>query len=45
LGTIGETLSRTLAKMKQRGLLEIKKDAFIIRDLALLKEVAEGAKL
>jgi CRP/FNR family transcriptional regulator, dissimilatory nitrate respiration regulator len=45
LGTIGETLSRTLAKMKQRGLLEIKKDAFIIQDLALLKEVAEGAKL
>jgi CRP/FNR family transcriptional regulator len=45
LGTIGETLSRTLAKMKQRGLLEIKKDAVIIQNLALLKEVAEGAKL
>ncbi len=45
LGTIGETLSRTLAKMKQRGLLEIKKDAVIVQNLALLKEVAEGAKL
>lgn len=45
LGTIGETLSRTLAKMKQRGLLEIKKDTVIIQNLALLKEVAEGAKL
>jgi CRP-like cAMP-binding protein len=45
LGTIGETLSRTLTKMKQRGLLEIKKDAVVIQDLALLKEVAEGAKL
>ena len=45
LGTIGETLSRTLAKMKQRGLLDIKKDALMIQDPALLKEVAEGAKL
>jgi CRP/FNR family transcriptional regulator, dissimilatory nitrate respiration regulator len=45
LGTIGETLSRTLAKMKQRGLLEIKKDALIVHDPALLKEIAEGAKL
>ncbi len=45
LGTIGETLSRTLAKMKQRGLLEIKKDAVIIQNLELLKEVAEGFKL
>jgi CRP/FNR family transcriptional regulator, dissimilatory nitrate respiration regulator len=45
LGTIGETLSRTLAKMKQRGLLEINKDALVIQDLDLLKEVAEGAKL
>ena len=31
--------------MKQRGLLEIKKDTVIIQNLALLKEVAEGAKL
>jgi len=45
LGTIGETLSRTLAKMKQRGVLEINKDALIIQNLELLKEVAEGAKL
>lgn len=45
LGTIGETLSRTLAKMKQRGLLEINKDALIVQNLELLKEVAEGAKL
>jgi CRP/FNR family transcriptional regulator, dissimilatory nitrate respiration regulator len=45
LGTIGETLSRTLAKMKQRGLLEIKKDALVLYDPELLKEVADGAKL
>jgi len=45
LGTIGETLSRTMAKMKQRGLLEIKKDTVTVQNLALLKEVAEGAKL
>jgi hypothetical protein len=31
--------------MKQRGLLEINKDALIIQNLELLKEVAEGAKL
>ena len=45
LGTIGETLSRTLAKMKQRGVLEIIKDVVVIRNPELLKEIAAGAKL
>jgi CRP/FNR family transcriptional regulator len=45
LGTIGETLSRTLAKMKQRGVIEIVKDVVVIRDPELLKEIAAGAKL
>jgi CRP/FNR family transcriptional regulator len=45
LGTIGETLSRTLAKMKQRGVIEIVKDVVVIRNPELLKEIAAGAKL
>ena len=45
LGTIGETLSRTLAKMKQRGIIDLNKDLIIIRDPSLLKEIAGGAKL
>lgn len=45
LGTIGETLSRTLAKMKQRGVIEIVKDVVVIRNPELLKEIAGGAKL
>jgi CRP-like cAMP-binding protein len=45
LGTIGETLSRTLAKMKQRGIIEIVKDVVVIRNPELLKEIAAGAKL
>jgi CRP/FNR family transcriptional regulator, dissimilatory nitrate respiration regulator len=45
LGTIGETLSRTLAKMKQRGIIEIVRDVVVIRNPVLLKEIAAGAKL
>ncbi|MCU0579771.1 MAG: Crp/Fnr family transcriptional regulator [Desulfobacterota bacterium] len=45
LGTIGETLSRTLAKMKQREVIEIIKDVVVIRNPELLKEIAGGAKL
>lgn len=45
LGTIGETLSRTLAKMKQRGIIELMKDVIVIRDPGRLKEIAEGGKL
>jgi CRP-like cAMP-binding protein len=45
LGTIGETLSRTLAKMKQKQILTIKKDVITIRNFEALKEIAEGVKL
>jgi CRP/FNR family transcriptional regulator len=45
LGTIGETLSRTLAKMKQKGLIEISGNMITIIDLESLKEIAEGSKL
>jgi CRP/FNR family transcriptional regulator, dissimilatory nitrate respiration regulator len=45
LGTIGETLSRTLAKMKQREIININKDIIIIRNFERLKEIAQGIKL
>ena len=45
LGTIGETLSRTLNKLKQKALIEINKDAIKILNINKLKEIAEGAKL
>jgi CRP/FNR family transcriptional regulator, dissimilatory nitrate respiration regulator len=45
LGTIGETLSRTLAKMKQREIIHINKDIIVIRNFEILKEIAQGIKL
>lgn len=45
LGTIGETLSRTLAKMKQKEILTIDKDLITIRNFQALREIAEGLKL
>lgn len=45
LGTIGETLSRTLAKMKQKEVIDIHKDIITIQNFQALKEIAEGLKL
>ena len=45
LGTIGETLSRTLAKMKQKEIIHINKDIITVRSFQALKEIAEGLKL
>ena len=45
LGTIGETLSRTLAKMKQKEIIHINKDIITVRSFQTLKEIAEGLKL
>jgi len=45
LGTVSETLSRTLAKMKQKWLVEIRKDTIRLLKVQVLKEIAEGAKL
>jgi CRP/FNR family transcriptional regulator, dissimilatory nitrate respiration regulator len=45
LGTIGETLSRTLAKMKQKEIIDIQKNVIIIRNYQFLKEIADGLKL
>lgn len=45
LGTIGETLSRTLAKMKQKEIIHINRKIITIKDIEALKEIAEGLKL
>lgn len=45
LGTIGETLSRTLTKMKQKDIIDINKEIITIRSFPALKEIAEGLKL
>jgi len=45
LGTIGETLSRTLAKMKQKEIIDINKNIITIQSFEALKEIAEGLKL
>ncbi len=45
LGTIGETLSRTLNKLQQKGLIEIRKNVVKILHLQRLRQIAEGGKL
>jgi CRP/FNR family transcriptional regulator, dissimilatory nitrate respiration regulator len=45
LGTIGETLSRTLTKMKQKEIIDIDKDLIVIRNFQALRAVSEGSKL
>ncbi len=45
LGTIEETLSRTLAKMKQKDIIHINRKIITIKDIEALKEIAEGLKL
>ncbi len=45
LGTISETLSRTLAKMKSKGIIEVKKNRIVILDREALAELASGMKL
>ena len=45
LGTIGETLSRTLAKMKQKGIIDINNQLIIINNINGLQEIAEGLKI
>jgi CRP/FNR family transcriptional regulator, dissimilatory nitrate respiration regulator len=45
LGTISETLSRTLAKMKQRECIEISKNVIVLKNVQAVKEIAEGLKL
>ena len=44
LGTISETLSRTLAKMKSRGIIDVRKSRVLILDRGALEELASGLK-
>ena len=45
LGTISETLSRTLAKMKAKGIIEVKKNRIFILNREALEELASGLKM
>ena len=44
LGTIGETLSRTLSRLKSPGVLEVEKGRITITDPVVLKKIASGKK-
>jgi CRP/FNR family transcriptional regulator, dissimilatory nitrate respiration regulator len=45
LGTISETLSRTLAKMKAKRIIDVKKNRILILDREALEELASGLKV
>jgi len=45
LGTISETLSRTLAKMKGKGIIDVKKNRILILNREALEELASGVKI
>jgi CRP/FNR family transcriptional regulator, dissimilatory nitrate respiration regulator len=45
LGTISETLSRTLAKMKTKGIIDVKKNKILILNREALEELASGIKI
>jgi len=45
LGTISETLSRTLAKMKAKRIIDVKKSKIIILNREALEELASGLKV
>ena len=45
LGTISETLSRTLAKMKAKGIIDVKKNRILILNRETLEELASGLKI
>jgi CRP-like cAMP-binding protein len=44
LGTISETLSRTLAKMKSQGIINVKRNRILILNRNALEELASGFK-
>ncbi|MGA8571850.1 MAG: Crp/Fnr family transcriptional regulator [Desulfobaccales bacterium] len=44
LGTIGETLSRTLSRLKSQGVIEVEKGRITITDPAVLRKIASGEK-
>jgi len=45
LGTISETLSRTLSKMKTKGVIDVNKNRILILNRELLEEMASGMKI
>ena len=45
LGTISATLSRTLAKMKAKGVIDVEKNRILILNQGLLEEMASGMKI
>jgi CRP/FNR family transcriptional regulator len=45
LGTISETLSRTLTKMKAKGIIDVKKNRIVILNQGALRESASGLKI
>jgi CRP/FNR family transcriptional regulator len=45
LGTISETLSRTLTKMKAKGMIDVKKNRIVILNQEALRESASGLKI
>jgi len=45
LGTISETLSRTLARFKALGVIQVDKSRITIEEPELLKKIAEGIKI
>jgi CRP/FNR family transcriptional regulator len=45
LGTISETLSRTLAKMKAKGMIDVRKNRILILDRRALEKLASGMKV
>jgi CRP/FNR family transcriptional regulator len=45
LGTISETLSRTLAKMKAKGIIDVKRNKILILNRGTLEELASGLKI
>ena len=45
LGTISETLSRTLAKMKGKGIIDVEKNRIHILNREALEELASGVKI
>ena len=45
LGTVSETLSRTLAKMKTKGIIDVKRNKILILNHGTLEELASGLKI
>jgi CRP-like cAMP-binding protein len=45
LGTISETLSRTLGKMRAKGIIDVRKNRILILDRKALEELASGLKI